>query len=443
MEFDPRAIFVLNRLRNAGYEAFLVGGCVRDFLRNVAPHDYDATTSALPEEILRVFPDLPTVETGIRHGTVTVFSDGLPVEVTTYRVDGDYADGRHPDQVTFTSRLSEDLARRDFTVNAMAWSPSEGVVDLYGGREDLANGVLRCVGDPERRFTEDGLRILRGLRFASVLEFSIDPAAESALRALKDRLNLVSAERIREELVKLLCGPGTGEVLSRFPEVFGVFLPELLPTVGYDQKNFHHVYPLYQHLIHTVTAVPPLPCLRLAALLHDVAKPDTASLDGSGVGHYYGHAAKSAEKADEILSRLRFSNAERSRVVTLIRHHDGPIEATPAAVRRKLNKLGESGFFDLIALMRADNLALAPEFRFRQARYDELEALARRILTESPCFSLGQLAVNGKDLLALGYRGKEIGEILQFLLSAVMEERAGNSKEDLLNYWKNHKGDLL
>ncbi|MBQ1272533.1 MAG: HD domain-containing protein [Clostridia bacterium] len=439
MLFDSRAIAVLNRLNSAGYEAYLVGGCVRDSLRNVAIHDYDATTSALPEEILQVFPDTPVIETGIRHGTVTVVFQGLAVEVTTYRVDGEYADSRHPNQVTFTRNLREDLARRDFTVNALAWSEEAGVVDFFGGMDDLAQGILRCVGEPRTRFEEDGLRILRGLRFASVLQFSLEPATESALRLEKHRLTMVSAERIREELIKMLCGDGAFDVLSSFSDVLGVVLPELLPTVGFDQRNFHHVYPLYEHLIHTVKNVPPLPRLRLAALFHDLGKPATFSVDPQGVGHFYGHAQKSTEMTEEILARLRFFNAERREIIPLIRHHDAPIDPTPTAVRRKLNKLGETGFFDLISLMRADNLALNPEFHHRQKTYDELEAIAREILAEEPCFSLRHLAVKGDDLMALGYQGKEIGEILRVLLAAVMDDLVENRREDLLDYWKSRE----
>ncbi len=434
MEFDVRAISVLNRLKSAGYEAFLVGGCVRDFLRNVVPHDYDATTSALPEETLKLFSDVPVIETGLKHGTVTVLWEGLPVEVTTYRVDGAYADGRHPDAVCFTRSLTEDLARRDFTVNAMAWSPETGVVDPFGGQSDLERRLLRCVGDPRRRFSEDGLRILRGLRFTSVLEFSLEFATESALRELKEGLTLVSAERIREEFVKLLCGNGVLNVLSVFPDVLGVFLPEILPAVGFDQQNYHHIYTVYDHLLHTVAAIPPIPRLRVAALLHDIAKPECFSVDDEGVGHFYGHPSRSAEIANEILRRLRFSNEDRKAIVTLLKHHDTPIDPTPTAVRRKLNKLGEDGFFDLLALMRADNLAQAPEFRDRQAIYDTLEEIAREILSEKQCFSLKDLAVKGNDLTALGYEGKAIGEALNQLLEAVLDGKCPNETSALLSF---------
>ncbi|MBQ4323432.1 MAG: HD domain-containing protein [Clostridia bacterium] len=434
MEFDSRALAVLNRLNSHGHEAYLVGGCVRDYLRNVAPHDYDATTSALPQEILAAFSDCPVIETGLKHGTVTVLWEGLPVEVTTYRVDGDYADGRHPDGVTFTRSLTEDLARRDFTVNAMAISARGEVIDPFGGQADLSAKVLHCVGDPSRRFTEDALRILRGLRFASVLGFCIEEGTAAAIHALSPRLNMVSAERICEEFVKLLCGERVFSVMADFSDVFGVFLPELLPCVGFDQHNFHHIYDVYTHLLRTVESVPSTPRLRMAALLHDIAKPETFDLDEDGVGHFYGHASRSAEIADAILRRLRFSNEDRLAVVTLIKHHDTPIDATEKALRRKLNKLGEEGFFDLLSLIRGDNLALAPQFHDRQAHYDRLETMARSILAEKQCFSLRDLAVNGADLMALGYKGREIGIALNRLLDGVLDGLCPNEKEALLRF---------
>ncbi len=434
MEFDSSAISILNQLNTAGYEAYFVGGCVRDYLRNVAPHDYDVATSALPEEILAVFAGVPVVGTGRKHGTVTVLWQGISVEVTTFRVDGEYADGRHPEEVRFTRSLREDLARRDFTVNAMAWSPDGGIVDPFGGREDLARGILRCVGDPDRRFEEDGLRVLRGLRFASVLGLCPEPFTEGALRRKKDRLSLVSAERIREELGKLLCGAKVSSVLLSYPEVLGVWLPELLPCVAFDQHNFHHAYDLYTHLARTVEGVPPVPRLRMGALLHDIGKPPTFSLDGDGVGHFYGHASRSAEMADEILRRLRYSTEDRKAVMDLIRYHDTPIEPTQRALRRKLNQLGPQGVFDLIALMRADNLALASEFHGRQGIYDTLTVMTKEILEEKQCFSRKDLKVNGRDLSVLGYEGKAVGEALKVLLEAVLDGRCPNEPQALLDF---------
>ena len=434
--FDKRAVQVLQRLNAAGYEAYFVGGCVRDMLRGSVPHDFDVASSALPEQTLEVFADHPVIQTGLRHGTVTVLWEGLPVEVTTYRTDGAYSDGRHPDAVCFTASLNEDLARRDFTVNAMAWRPESGLQDPFGGQSDLTAGVLRCVGDPERRFSEDGLRILRALRFRAVLGYRIEWKTDRALRQLRERLTSISPERVRHEFELLICGEYGAAVLEEYPEVIGVFLPELLPTLGFDQKNKHHCYDVYTHLLHALSAAPSEPVLRWAALLHDVAKPVCFSVDETGTGHFYAHAAKSAAQADNILRRLRCGNRERERIVTLIRHHDAPVTDDPAAIRRKLNKLGEEAYFQLIALQRADTLALAPEYRCRTQILDRAEKTAREILAEKQCFSLRDLAVNGNDLLDLGYFGKAVGEGLSFLLNEVLEGRVKNEKEALLSALK-------
>ncbi len=439
MEFDTRAQAVLGRLRAAGFEAVFVGGCVRDFLRGVAPHDYDAATSALPHQILQVFQDLPVLETGLKHGTVTVLAEGLPVEVTTFRVDGDYTDGRRPDGVTFTSNLAEDLARRDFTVNALAWSPETGIVDLFGGSKDLENQILQCVGDPEQRFAEDALRILRGMRFSSVLGFSLESSTKSAMISLKGRLGFVSAERISEEVEKMLCGQNVASVLAEFSSVLGEILPELVSSFGFEQHNPHHCHDVYSHTVEVVVAVPPEPALRWAALLHDVAKPETFSLSPEGVGHFYGHASRSAALAEEILTRLRCSNALKARVTALIRHHDGPLTPDPALIRRKLNVLGEEGFFDLLSLVRADNSAQAPHLAYRQTVYDEVETLVREILAQHQCFSLKDLAVNGHDLMALGYSGPAIGVALESLLAAVLDGTCENEKECLLRLLKRYQ----
>ncbi len=432
MEWDRRAIEVCEALQTAGFEACLVGGCVRDFLRGVPPQDYDAATSALPHQILQVFPGVPVLETGMKHGTVTLLFEGLPLEVTTYRVDGDYTDGRRPDGVRFTPSLAEDLARRDFTVNALAWSPRGGIVDLFDGISDLKAGILRCVGDPERRFAEDALRILRGMRFASVLGFSLENATKSAMIALKDRLKCVSAERIFAETEKMLCGKNAAFVLSDFSPVLAEIIPELAPTFGFDQHSPHHCYDIFTHLVQTVAAVPPKPALRWAALFHDIGKPETFSLSADGVGHFYGHAPHSAALAEKILTRLRCSNALKAQTVALIRHHDGPLTPDPALIRRKMNVLGEEGFFDLLSLVRADNAAQAPHLSHRQAVYEQVEALAREILEEHQCFSLKDLAVNGHDLMALGYSGPALGAALEGLLAAVLDGTCENEKESLL-----------
>ena len=438
-ELPAQVHSALNRLHTAGYEAYIVGGCVRDLLLGRTPGDYDIATAALPEETEQVFAGEKLIETGLKHGTVTLLLEGLPLEITTFRVDGDYADGRHPDAVRFTPSLREDLARRDFTVNAMAYSPETGLVDHFGGQEDLRQGLLRCVGEPAKRFAEDALRILRALRFASTLGFRIEEDTRRALLAGKEALTCISAERAREELFKLLCGGGAGQTVLDFPAVLGVVIPELLPMQGFDQRSVYHCHDVLTHCAVALDAVPAEPVLRLAALLHDVGKPATFHLDENGAGHFYGHGEVGAELTDAICRRLRLSTAERSRVVTLVRRHDMPIEATERGVRRALNKLTPEVFFQLLALKRADNLAQAPAFRNRQAYYDQLEALARNLLAASACFSLGDLAVNGRDLLALGLRpGPAVGAALEQLLAAVMDGIVPNEKAALLEWYQKH-----
>ena len=300
-QFDPRALQVITRLRRAGHRAVLVGGCVRDRLLGLAPHDYDAATSALPGEILSTCSDLRCVEPGIAHGTVTVLCDGLPVEVTTFRRESAYSDHRHPDQVAFTASLEEDLKRRDFTINAMAWD-TEGLIDLFGGREDLRRRQVRCVGSPELRFREDALRLLRGLRLAAQLDFSLHPDTAAAIRRTLPQLTHVAWERISAEFVRLLCSPASGRILLEFPDAAAQVIPELAPCVGFAQRNPHHRYDVYTHSVRTLEAVSPTPVLRLAALLHDVGKPSSFTLDAQGVGHFYGHPKISAHLAEHDLN---------------------------------------------------------------------------------------------------------------------------------------------
>ena len=423
----------LARLEAAGWEAVAVGGCVRDLLRGVPPGDFDLATSAPPEATERVFAGEKLVETGLKHGTVTVLIGGMPLEITPFRVDGGYSDGRRPDGVRFTASLREDLARRDFTVNAMALNWRGNLCDPFGGREDLKAGILRCVGEPAARLREDGLRILRALRFAAALDFEIEPATAAALSRERERLRLVSPERVQAELRKLLCGPAVRRVLLDYTEVLGVALPELLPMRGFDQRNIHHIYDVLEHSAAAVEAVPPTPTLRLAALLHDAGKPDCFTLDEQGCGHFYGHPERSAELADAALRRLRFDTAIRERVVLLVRCHDRPIAGTEAALRRALNRLGPEVFFELLQLKRADNLAQSPAYRGRQAEYDALERAARALLDRGDCLSLKTLAVHGGDLIAAGFTpGRELGDTLRRLLNAVLDGEALNEKEALL-----------
>lgn len=426
----------LSRLEDAGFAAYVVGGCVRDALMGRTPGDYDITTDAAPEQTAAVFSGERVIETGLRHGTVTVLLRGQPLEITTFRVDGAYSDARHPDAVRFTLSLEEDLARRDFTVNAIAYSPRRGLIDPFGGAEDLRAGLLRCVGAPELRFREDALRILRCLRFSATLGFAIDPAAAAAAREERTLLGRVSAERVAEELKKLVCGPFVRRVVLTETDILGAVLPELLPMRGFDQRNKHHIYDILEHCAAACEAIAPEPVLRLAALLHDVGKPDCFFTDEAGVGHFYGHAERGAELADAILERLRFDRESREEIVALVRRHDLRIEPERRAVLRCLRRFGPDFFFRLLALKRADALAHAsgPKTDERLARYDALEALARESLSEAACFSLRSLAVNGHDLLAAGLSGPAVGQALDALLDAVIDGRVPNEKDALLAF---------
>ena len=435
MQNLPQAgMFVLERLESRGYEAYFVGGAVRDRLMGLPIHDADLTTSATPQEVLAAFSDQPVLKTGVQHGTVTVLVDHVPVEVTTFRVEAGYADARHPDAVRFTRRLEDDLSRRDFTVNAMAFHPVRGLVDLFGGREDLKNGVLRCVGDAETRFREDALRILRALRFASTLSFSLEDETAKAARKLKGTLTLLSRERVQSECTKLLCGKNVRRVLLRYPDVLAEVFPFLGVMQGFEQHNEHHCCDLLGHTAAVVEAIAPEPRLRLAALLHDCEKPACFSLDSAGVGHFYGHASRGAKTAEAILRNLKYDNRTLERVPLLVKWHDAPLEETARMLKRRLNQMGEDALRDLIALQRADTLGLAPQYHDRLAHFGRLEALLDEVLAQDACFSVKKLALNGNDLKALGLRGRAIGQAQRRLVDAVIDEKVENEREALLAY---------
>lgn len=439
LELPPQVNTALALLNGAGFEAFLVGGAVRDYARGHDPaQDWDITTNARPEQVKAVFSSHRLIETGLQHGTVTVLLDHMPLEITTYRVDGAYSDHRRPDAVHFTGSLREDLARRDFTMNALAYHPAVGLVDLVGGQADLAQGLIRCVGDPDRRFQEDGLRMLRALRFSATLELTIESHTGAAIHRNRALLDHIAAERVQVELTKLLCGARPAEVLRDFADVIAVPLPELVPLFGFDQRNPHHDKDVWEHTLAVVTNSPPDPVLRWAALLHDVGKPACFSLDTEGVGHFYGHAATSAALAEDILTRLKFDNGSKTRILQLVRHHDAPLAADPKAVKRLLNRHGPETVRQLIALHRADTLGQAALCLPRLATLDQVSALAEALLQEEACFSLRDLAVNGRDLLALGLRGAAIGQALQLCLEAVMDEQVPNARGPLLALIQQH-----
>lgn len=441
---------VLDRFWAAGYEAYLVGGCVRDSLLGTEPDDYDIASSATPEEVKALFADdgasrWKLIETGLKHGTLTLLSEGMPLEITTFRRESGYSDGRHPDAVAFTRSLPEDLSRRDFTINAMAYESRTGLVDPFGGKDDLASGLIRAVGEPEKRFSEDALRILRALRFSAVLGFPLEAKTEAAARCLSQKLLRISAERVAVELKKLLTGKDVLRVLLQYTDILGVVLPELLPMKGFDQRNRHHIYDVLTHTAHTVAALPADPLLRMAGLFHDAGKPAVFSLDEEGVGHFYGHASRSAALAEEALTRLKWDSAGKSEIVRLVRWHDLPIEATEKGVRRALGKMTPDFLEKLLLLKRADNLAQHPAYHDRQKVISSIEALAKDILARQECFSLRDLALNGDDLLALGMKpGRALGLTLKRLLSLVVDGELPNERNALL-FWvrENLPADLL
>ena len=436
---------LIRRLNEAGFPAYAVGGCVRDSLLGLVPHDWDLCTAALPDEMADVFRGEHLVETGLKHGTLTVVRDHIPYEITTFRIDGEYTDHRHPDSVSFVSDISEDLARRDFTVNAMAFSPDQGLIDLFEGRQDLEKRLIRCVGEPRLRFEEDALRVLRALRFASVYDFEIEKETAAAARAMAESLKRVAGERIREELLKLLCGRGAGRILRQYPDILSVIIPEIAPMVGYDQHNHHHSWDLWEHTVRAVEGVPPEKDLRLAMLLHDTGKPRVQTETPDGEWHFRGHQAVSAEIAEGVCDTLRLDNATRDRIVLLVRYHDIPLRTESGEINtdrsfllRRLNRFGEADLRALFLIHRADRIATgysSPEREDQRLR-ERMNALDQ-LMAEKPCFTLKDLAVNGNDLKGEGLRGKEIGAALQRLLEDVMDGRAENDREVLLDRLRN------
>ena len=427
------ALHVLQQLHNAGFAAFVVGGCVRDSLLGRTPGDWDITTAARPEQVHEALSGTPVLDTGLQHGTVTAVVDDARLEITTFRTEGQYSDHRRPDSVAFAATVEEDLSRRDFTVNAMAFSPETGLIDPFGGQADLKSGILRAVGDPQKRFDEDALRILRGLRFAARLGFSIEPATARAMFAQKELLLALAPERVLAELLPLLCAPHAVEVLRQYREIFAVVLPEIAPMFDFDQQNKHHLYDVWEHTLHTMEHIAPDPDLRLVMLLHDCAKPACFTVDFRGDGHFYGHAAKGAALAEQALTRLRCSRERTERVVRLIRYHDHDILNSRKSLLRWLGKLPEADLRALLHIKIADNLGQHPRY-LRVERFRATLNALDRLLAEQPCFDRSGLALSGRDLLDAGYRGAAIGQALDELVAAVIDGRVQNEKQALLRW---------
>lgn len=434
------AAAIIDTLQSNGFEAYLVGGCVRDSILKRPVHDWDITTSATPDEMKKVFSDTKIIETGIKHGTLTILSiDGF-YECTTYRIDGMYSDGRHPDIVHFTKSLAEDLKRRDFTINAMAYNDKEGLIDLFGGRLDLMDHVIRCVGNPEDRFKEDALRIMRALRFAAQLDFDLEMKTNIATFQMSDTLTKVSAERINSEFCKMLTQIMGGSVINDYREIIAVFIPEIRDMFGFEQNNPYHIFDVWHHTIEVLTEVnyfanPNDVILALAAFFHDIGKPHSYQDGSDGIRHFYEHAAKSAEMADSIMRRMHFDNNTRNSVVTLIKYHDADIKPETKHIKRWLNKLGSEPLLRcLFVLKHSDICGQTLENRAKRLReVDKLFTVLNEVIEQQACFSLKDLAVNGGDLIAAGMKpGKEIGAVLNQMLELVLNDECANDKDALL-----------
>ena len=422
--------YCMDTLEKAGYPTYAVGGCVRDACLGIEPHDYDLCTAATPDVTAAIFSAHTLIRSGEKHGTIGVVVSGEVVEITTFRTEGEYLDSRHPQWVQFVPDIRQDLARRDFTVNAMAYSPIRGFADPCSGREDLQNHILRAVGDPALRFTEDALRILRGVRFAVRYGLKPDQATLAAMEALAPRMDFLAKERVFDELCKLLPLANARDLL-RFAPILAAALPELAATIGFNQRNFHHVYDVFTHTAHVVEGVPPDLTLRWAALLHDIGKVPTFTLDEQGQGHFLGHAKAGAELANTLLLRLKAPTALREDVVFLIEKHMTPLEADPKLLRRRLSQYGEKRLRMLLQLQKADFCAKG--VTGDTPPFDRVDAILSDILAENACLSIKDLAVNGHDLMALGYTGPAIGQALQFLLDAVLDDRLPNEKNALIH----------
>ncbi|MBP5433052.1 CCA tRNA nucleotidyltransferase [Ruminococcus sp.] len=434
MKIDKNAEKLLSELESCGFEAYMVGGCVRDSIMGREYHDIDITTNALPEDILRVFCSYKVIPTGIKHGTVTVFCDGEPFEITTYRIDGTYTDHRRPDSVEFTSDITADLARRDFTINATAMDRNGSVIDPFGGISDMKECIIRCVGDPETRFSEDALRIMRAVRFASQLGFVIDDDTATAIHDMKDLLQNISNERIRDELDKLVCGKNCTSVLLEYSDVITSVIPEFKPSIGLDQHSPYHKYTVWEHTVRAIGFAPENDVkLRRTLLFHDIGKPACMKLDETGRGHFKQHDRVGAEITEKVMKRLRYDTKSISYSTALIANHSKKLRGR-ADVKKMMYRIGDELFFALTEMKKCDNSA-KNEFVLEENLYfDKLADTGREIIAGNECRSLGGLDINGSELVALGLKGAEIGEMQHKLLELVMEDELPNEKEILLKY---------
>lgn len=435
---------IISQINKFGFEAFAVGGCVRDSLLGLTPHDWDVCTNAKPDEIKKCFKDFKVFDTGIKHGTVSVLYENSVFEVTTYRIDGEYADNRHPKNVEFTSDINRDLARRDFTVNAMAYNDETGIIDPYNGIADIKNKFIRCVGEPDKRFNEDALRILRGLRFASVYDFKIDKATSDSIMANADLLGSIANERINVELNKLLCGIGAESILNEYRDVFAVFIPEIRPMFDYDQRSKHHSRDLWRHTTYAVSTVKNTPLLRVTMLLHDIGKPNVRTTDDKGYCHFKNHQNVSVEIADKILHRLRYPANFIDDCLVLIKYHDVRFCGSKRQIKRLMNKIGVNNTRLLFDIQYAD---ISAQSEYQQKQKLENIRIAKQqfeeIIKENECFSLSQLAVNGNDIKRIGITdGRQIGYILNYLMDKVIDNELENETNILLKAAKDFNNQI-
>lgn len=434
IQLPEKVKYIIDTIMEAGYEAYAVGGCIRDSILLREPSDWDITTSASPYQVKELFRR--TLDTGIKHGTVTVMLDKEGFEVTTYRIDGEYEDGRHPKEVTFTRNLTEDLKRRDFTINAMAYNEKDGLVDIFGGLEDIRRRTVRCVGNPLERFSEDALRMMRAVRFSAQLGYRIEEETSNAIRVLASDLKKISAERIQTELVKLLTSPHPDYLRMAYETgITKVVLPEFDLCMITEQKNPHHCYTVGEHTLVAMQAVRADKVLRLAMLFHDMGKPLCVTTDEEGIDHFHGHPSVSEEIAGNVLHRLKFDNDTIYMVKKLVKYHDQYIEPQPKNVRRAIRKMGEDVFPLLLEVKEADVQAQSDFLREKKEKnLKDVRDVYQRILEENQCVSLKTLAINGKDLIdQTGMKsGKELGEVLNELLDLVTEDPARNTREYLL-----------
>lgn len=426
----------MKELENNGFEAFVVGGCVRDSIMGKIANDWDMTTSSTPEETLEVFKNYRTIPTGIKHGTITVLIDKQPLEITTFRVDGEYTDNRRPDSVSFTRNIENDLSRRDFTVNAMAYNDNGGIVDLFGGIEDIKNKIIRCVGDTDKRFHEDALRIMRAIRFSATLGFEIEKETAESIKRNKHLLQNIASERIRIELEKLLLGDDAERILLDFSDVIFEIIPELKETLGIEQICPYHIYDVWQHIVKSVAVSEKNKYVRLAMLLHDIAKPQMKTTDQNNQDHFKGHASVSADIAYEILKRLKYDNKTISVVTKLIFHHDDRLYNNPQNIKKHASKHGFDFLYLLDKVSRADILAQTPEMTDRISLCDNYLNELKKLEEKNVCLSISDLVVNGNDLMSFGFKGKEIGKTLEKILDKILKSEIENSKEKIFEFLK-------